>query len=401
MQPIDYVKALTFVRRGGSEQELKAAKLISSWLSEMGYKPKLEHFHIYDAVVKAGKLALVGSGKEFPVMPVGLSRSGDVEGKLTIVHAPEPELVDKNSLRNMIVLTSNPPRRKWLKLFVEAGAKAVLVVVANHREKAVMMLSQALAEDLGKKIMVGSIAYKHAIKLIEEEPESVSLSLHHEVKLSESQNVIAELPGESERLVVLTAHYDSTPCSPGAQDNAAGTAELLEVAKKLFDKRFFRRVRFVFCGSEEKGLLGSKAHVALHAYELEKMDLVVNLDVGGNPFVRIFAKTIGTDELKSFVKAALFEHGIPAEVKMETYSSDGMPFSRYGVPSVSLGRGGVEYKAHSPYDTPDAVCNVALVEIANAAQVLVEKVANARLLPFERRISDDMRKKVEDYFQQR
>ena len=67
--------------------------------------------------------------------------------------------------------------------------------------------------------------------------------------------------GTKEEWIVLTAHYDTTSLSHGAYDNMSGCAGLLGIMEYMKDKERNYGLRFVFCGSEERGLLGSKAYV--------------------------------------------------------------------------------------------------------------------------------------------
>lgn len=66
-----------------------------------------------------------------------------------------------------------------------------------------------------------------------------------------SRNVIARVAGSSEKVIVLGAHYDSKPPSPGANDNASGCAVLLELAEILAVDTPPVTVEFVFFGAEE------------------------------------------------------------------------------------------------------------------------------------------------------
>lgn len=69
----------------------------------------------------------------------------------------------------------------------------------------------------------------------------------------EAMNLIVETPGESrpEEIIVLGAHYDTIPCTPGADDNASAVAVLLEVARLMRPWRPQRTVRFVAFACEE------------------------------------------------------------------------------------------------------------------------------------------------------
>jgi hypothetical protein len=80
-------------------------------------------------------------------------------------------------------------------------------------------------------------------------------------------NLIAAIPGlprggAGEERIIIGAHYDSVPFSPGADDNASGVAVLLEVARvcAALARSPRRRIEFVAFGMEEEGCVGSRRH---------------------------------------------------------------------------------------------------------------------------------------------
>jgi len=94
-----------------------------------------------------------------------------------------------------------------------------------------------------------------------------------------SQNVILTVPGQSERVIVVGAHYDSLPY-PGASDNASGMALLLESAQRMLDEDNYYTIVYVFFGAEEVGLVG--AHIFVESMSEEERGLIefmVNADV--------------------------------------------------------------------------------------------------------------------------
>ncbi|NPV56279.1 MAG: M20/M25/M40 family metallo-hydrolase [Anaerolineae bacterium] len=100
------------------------------------------------------------------------------------------------------------------------------------------------------------------------------------------QNIIVTLPGrrQSEERVLLTAHLDSitypedsTMLAPGADDNASGTAALLEAVRLLRSYRFERTIQVIFFSGEELGLLGSQAYLKDHPSD--GIVGVINLDM--------------------------------------------------------------------------------------------------------------------------
>ncbi|RFS84262.1 M20/M25/M40 family metallo-hydrolase [Actinomadura spongiicola] len=104
----------------------------------------------------------------------------------------------------------------------------------------------------------------------------------------EAANVIADTDrGKADNIVVVGAHNDSVAEGPGINDNASGTAAVLELAKqirKLNDKQLRNKVRFAFWGAEEEGLLGSQYYVdSLSQAERDKIALNLNFDMIGSP----------------------------------------------------------------------------------------------------------------------
>lgn len=92
------------------------------------------------------------------------------------------------------------------------------------------------------------------------------------------ENLIATIPGPSaghdrEERLIIGAHYDSVPFSPGADDNASGVAVLLEVARACAGLARLPRCRidFIAFGMEEEGYVGSSRH----AHRLARLEIPV------------------------------------------------------------------------------------------------------------------------------
>ncbi|MEA2387205.1 MAG: hypothetical protein QOJ22_1379 [Thermoleophilaceae bacterium] len=108
----------------------------------------------------------------------------------------------------------------------------------------------------------------------------------------ETYNVIADSPkGDPNQTVVVGAHLDSVIAGPGINDDGSGTSTDLEVARQLQKLRgghTRNRVRFIFFGAEEEGLLGSQAYVASQTPEqLAQMKWMLDFDMLASPnFVR-------------------------------------------------------------------------------------------------------------------
>lgn len=101
------------------------------------------------------------------------------------------------------------------------------------------------------------------------------------------ENLILNLPSDSKTEksdlspILIAAHYDAVPGTPGADDNATGVAVLLEFARIFAKKPIKYPIRLVAFDMEESGLLGSADYVALLRREKQKLRLMMSLEMLG------------------------------------------------------------------------------------------------------------------------
>jgi len=78
------------------------------------------------------------------------------------------------------------------------------------------------------------------------------------------RNIWVDLPGSDkpDEVLLISGHFDAVPQSPGADDDASGTAGVLELARVLKDQPRRRTLRLMFFNLEESGLVGSTRYVA-------------------------------------------------------------------------------------------------------------------------------------------
>ncbi len=100
-----------------------------------------------------------------------------------------------------------------------------------------------------------------------------------------ADNLVAELPGTErpDEIVVIGAHYDTVPGSPGANDNASGVAVLLALAEAFADRPRPRTVRFVAFANEEPPFyltpdMGSHAYARQSREQGERISAMMALD---------------------------------------------------------------------------------------------------------------------------
>ena len=114
-------------------------------------------------------------------------------------------------------------------------------------------------------------------------PSSSGWSIYHNYDYMRythmSQNVILTVPGQSEQVIIVGAHYD-TVLYPGASDNASGTALLLESAQRMRYIDNYYTIVYVLFGAEEIGLLGAEHFVNMLSHqELDNILFMINADV--------------------------------------------------------------------------------------------------------------------------
>ena len=167
-----------------------------------------------------------------------------------------------------------------------------------------------------------------------------------------TSNVIAETPdGDPNSVIVVGAHLDSVGVGPGINDNGSGSATILEIAEQIRKVKPRNKIRFVWFGAEEHGLLGSEAYVdSLPQSERDKIAAMLNFDMVGSPnFVRFVydgdlsdsdppeggAPPASADIEQLFLD--YFEsQGLPTEPTAFDGRSDYGPFIFAGIPAGGL-----------------------------------------------------------------
>lgn len=96
-------------------------------------------------------------------------------------------------------------------------------------------------------------------------------------------NLIARIPGQSksDSCLIICAHYDTAPTSPGADDNGSGVAGLLAVFRSLVSHRFEHTIEFVALDMEEEGAIGSRYYSSMLQSNGKHILGVFNLDMIG------------------------------------------------------------------------------------------------------------------------
>ncbi|TAJ07697.1 MAG: M20/M25/M40 family metallo-hydrolase [Nitrospirae bacterium] len=200
-------------------------------------------------------------------------------------------------------------------------------------------------------------------------------------------NVLGMIPGQDpalrERALVIGAHRDhfgrqAGLLFPGADDNASGTAVLLEVAKTFAKSGLAhkRTIVFVSFSGEEQGLFGSRLYVGKPPLPLNQTVAMLNVDHAGIGNGRL---TVG---LTGLSKEEATEAGKVAGVAelLDLYGffpgGDHVPFKEAGTPTATIVSAGPHPHFHQPSDTADTVKTEILERAARYLFVLAWQLAN-------------------------
>lgn len=175
-----------------------------------------------------------------------------------------------------------------------------------------------------------------------------------------SGNVIGEVPGQTDEIVLIGGHLDSWDLGTGAIDDGAGIGISVGAAKMIIDmkKKPKRTIRVVMFGAEEIGLVGARAYAKAHEDELEKHFVGAESDFGAGRIWR-FDTNFGEDKLSlgEELLEPLRVLGIGPGNNDASGGPDIIPLSAAGVPAVGLKQNGWDYfdLHHTPDDTLDKI----------------------------------------------
>ncbi|WP_043112086.1 M20/M25/M40 family metallo-hydrolase [Solimonas flava] len=153
-----------------------------------------------------------------------------------------------------------------------------------------------------------------------------------------SSQVVAEVPGKTDEVVLLGAHLDSWDITPGADDDAAGVAIVTGAARAImkYGKKPLRTIRIVLYANEEFGVSGGRAYAEAHAAELDRHVLAMESDVGSAPVWRVGSKLPEQAEpFRSALLAALAPLGVADGPRDDGGGTDIGPLVRAGVPALA------------------------------------------------------------------
>lgn len=356
----------------GFEGEHEAAKYIQGQFNKLGLSTELRKIEGIDGFIDEGSTCTVDeSNITVKTMTYSQPTNGTLEGEL--VYAGKGIIKDGQNDFEGIELDGKIAliQRGSISFAEKAqnayanGAKGVIIYnnTAGMVNGTLGSLADSKGPTVGMSLEEGS---KLAEKLKDGETVTASLKVDTEVREnSYSYNVVGEIPAhknaKNPQTIVIGAHFDSVSC-PGANDNASGTATILEVAKLLsqpeIKSKLQYNVKFVAFGAEEIGLIGSDEYVQqlIESGESENIAGMINLDmVGtGNQLVTYNLNKDADHKMTDMAEASIKELGYKYGGHYNSGSSDHAPFEAAGIPAVFIQVDEDPYY-HTDEDTVDKI----------------------------------------------
>lgn len=386
-----------YIRVGGRPTEKKAADYLCQRLAAWGLEAAQEPFEVPLGDIEEATLTI--DGEDIPCK--GYMCAGNAELEAPLYYLRNKDAWSLSQCRGKIVMIDGY-LGYWVYQDILANGAAGFITYdgnANYTDRDIDARELRSYVSKGNVIPGVNINAKDAIAMIQKGAKTAKITLKQKEYTDASQNVVLDMPGQAEQYIVFTAHYDSTPLSQGAYDNMSGSVGLLGLAEHYAKNPHRYGLRFVWCGCEERGLLGSKAYCTAHEQELDKIVLNINLDMIGCIMGKFIACATAEEKLVSYIEYFAAELGFGMEASQGVYSSDSTPFADRGIPAVSFARIAPNNTAtiHNSYDTMAVMSGEQMAKDIDFLIAFADRMANAQCCPVKREMPDNMKEKLDTY----
>ncbi len=386
-----------YVRMGGSMEELKAAEYLKGKCEALGFNAEIVPFDVDMATIQEAKLVIDGE----EITCKGYFNAGNAELEAPFYYLRSTDKYTLSGCKGKIVMIDGYMGYWMYQDLLENGAVGFITYDGNinYADRDIDQRELRSHVHKGNKIPGVNINAKDAVRLISSGAKTAKIVLRQHEYVGQSHNVVMDMPGEIDEYIVLTAHYDTTWLSTGAYDNMSGSIGLLGIAESFLDKPHRYGLRFIWCGSEERGLLGSKAYCAENEEALKKVVLNINLDMIGCIMGKFIAVSTAEEKLVNYIQYFASEVGFGLDSSDGVYSSDSTPFADQGIPAVSFARCAPPNTAtiHNAYDTLKVMQAAQLAEDIDFLSAFTARMATAKKCPVAREMPEKMKEELDYY----
>ncbi len=401
----DLLKRIGFVRTSGSAEELKAAQILLDEIKTIGLEGKLDAFPVRNDIVEEVILEVVEPyQKSYRV--TGFTCSGNLEEAVAeFKYVEDLNDIDLHDVKGKVILMNTRPGIKNFEKIVKSGALAFVTFQGTIKDtlEESDLEERKLRESVKKYgCLPGfNILARDAQEMVMKKAGKVKVKLTQTEKEWTSHNVMVSIPGTEypDEEINFCGHYDSVPFSTGVYDNGAGSVIIMEILRYFKENPPKRTMNFLWFGSEEVGLEGSKYYIRKYADTLDRSILTINVDVAGCVLGRDLAMVTADESLCHYIEHLAKEINFSMNVKQQVYSSDSTPFANAGVPAVSFARFGAEGGAfiHCRYDLIDWLSSDSLAHTTEFVLAFADRIDKAKINPIVRKMPENMVKDIHQY----
>ncbi len=371
----------------GSPANHAAETTIAAALADAGYEVERQGFDCLDWRLEGAELWM-GDGP-LPVMANPYSPAGDVTASLVAV-ASLAELEGAVLAGRIALLhgalAAEPLFPRHFPFYVHEEHRRIADLLESKGARAVIAASAVavnpppIIEDGDFTLPSVTVGEDVGAVLLAAEGAPVTLRVRSTTRPGRGANVIGRRAQATRDKLVLCAHFDTKPGTPGAMDNAAGVATVLALAARLAAMPPTNLEVVAFNGEDHYAAPGETAYLAVCGGDFGRIALVVNIDGIGlrdAPTTLAFFNCPAdwADSVRGVMKAQ------PDLEEVAPWpQSDHSIFAMRGVPCVAVTSGGIfgqlDSVIHTPADTPDRLDPL---RMATAVDFLAELLA--RRLP--------------------
>lgn len=400
-------------RSAGQRGERLAAEYIAAELREANIPPAFEdgYFQYFDfkneweygdynaLIVDENQLVLNGDYYVFPFSArdsivskavylgdgwnknTAYDKPGKVKGKIFIIDYYLPETLEQTFEGSLEMMLS-----KKINLALEHGAAGIIFINPDDTQDDPRV---PVNTNLKKFDIPIIFAYDHFFKLWQSnKKKEIILSTDAQLTRLTSINVAGYINNNAESTIVIGGHYDhlgfgefgsrkpqSGELHPGADDNASGTAGVMEAAR-YYSSNTNNDFNYLFVafGAEERGLIGSKYFARNFDYNWEGVDFMINFDMIGrmeDNNLTIFGT--GTSPVWDSILDAYPSDININKVASGVGASDHTNFYMLDIPVLFLFTG-LHNDYHTPEDTPDKINFEGTREVLDLAYYIIDEV---------------------------
>ena len=402
------------VRLAGSPQEYQAAEYIAQQFRQYSPNVTIEEFPVNERHITSEKLEVEINGQwvEFPCSLFSSAPSTD--GKTIEAEIIQFDLAtgyQKKDLSFMkgkavIHLGCHIEDENNYRRLVEAAPAFILFV--DIRSTGNVQLADGLFPAYVKKygaVPCLNVAYMHAWKWLQRKATRARINVTGGIRQSKTTVVLCELKGTDPDSGVIYAggHHDTQAGTVGADDNAIGSAAVIELARMLSAKPHKRTFRLISFGAEEQLSFGSAAYIRKHQEDIRKNGVFMyNFDSMGSALGWYEFLINANEETRKLFKNFHNNNDIYyCESTAICPYTDQFPFAACGVPGIWTFRrncaAGLFY--HHRVDNDPAIIGFEdCAKLVNTAETILTYLADQEDISKYQGIPADIQEKVDQQF---